>query len=251
MVLRGQPDVIATQAAHRGLSRGQRCTQVVADRDQQRHPHPVGLHSQGISGQPAPDRRAGQGTRPPHGQPPACAGVFATRRRCMIGPCRAGSAVCGPFRPPTGRSSRSQPAPGAEDRAKWRLRRGCQHRQSHRRPADHQRTRCRRTAPPLGGGPAGPGGRRQPAAGRWWSARLRVSGAGCPSRCGGSRPATWFPGRGPRHGPQSPLVSAVASRSRAGPCSAYSLRNAMSACSAEMGTGSRPAIDGAWRDFRD
>jgi len=43
MILGGQLDVSRTQAADRCLCRGQRRAQVVADRCEQRRPHPVGL----------------------------------------------------------------------------------------------------------------------------------------------------------------------------------------------------------------
>jgi hypothetical protein len=44
MILGGQLDVIRTQAADRSPRRGQRRAQVVADRGEQRRPHPVGRH---------------------------------------------------------------------------------------------------------------------------------------------------------------------------------------------------------------
>ena len=65
-------------------------------------------------------------------------------------------------------------------------------------PAGRRRAEGRRPVRPPGGRPAGPGGRRQPGGGRWWPARLGVSGGGCPRCCGGSRPAAWFPERDPR-----------------------------------------------------
>jgi hypothetical protein len=43
MIFGGQLDVIRTQAADRGQRRGQRRAEVVADRGEQHHPHPVGL----------------------------------------------------------------------------------------------------------------------------------------------------------------------------------------------------------------
>jgi hypothetical protein len=43
MIFRCQLDIGGTQAAHRCFRRRHRCAQVVADRREQRRPHPVGL----------------------------------------------------------------------------------------------------------------------------------------------------------------------------------------------------------------
>jgi hypothetical protein len=59
MILGGQLNGIRTQAADRGLRRGQRRAEVVADRGEQHGPHPVGLHDR-------PDRGRLPGA--PHGE---------------------------------------------------------------------------------------------------------------------------------------------------------------------------------------
>jgi hypothetical protein len=58
MILLRQPDGTGAQAADRCLRRGQWCAQVVADRGEQRRPHPASLRISGslIAGTSPPGR---------------------------------------------------------------------------------------------------------------------------------------------------------------------------------------------------
>ena len=166
-------DVVLAQAAHRGLDRGQRRAQVVADAGEQRGPHPVGgLQLRGL-GRPL-RRAAGRAARPrrPRRSWPAPAG----RRRTAParGPAAARSAPAGTVSSASSSSGASSAAdlddaPAAVRRARAGRPRAC-------RTPSRTRTSTSVQRPVLGERGAGQAGERL----RLRPRARRLGGAGGP-----------------------------------------------------------------------